>query len=310
MSSSVAENTSIATSLEIPKTPGITTAYYAFGRFQPPTIGHGKVFDTLKALASGKIVKNDKTGETYPRGDYFIVPSGTCDAPTAVKKTTSASAKRRKTDCEIKNPLRLEDKLEFLKKMYPNDESNILNIETLVDKFKELLGEAKLPPLPSYLPTNIKAGNITKSPVTVAYALFISGYKEVYLVVGGDEFKEMKGLEKSIQGTLTNTGYSFDLYNAGDRILSDTKTTSTYVDDKGNVNIEKVSGTDVRNAAKGCDFDKFITGVPKVSNTFQKKDRLKMFYKLRKALLSPDTDVFQDCTPSDLTDSVKKSLVI
>lgn len=64
---------------------GHTRAVYAFGRFQPPTIGHGLLYDTVLAAA----------GED---GDAYVFPSNTSG--------------------DAENPLTIEQKITYLKKMH------------------------------------------------------------------------------------------------------------------------------------------------------------------------------------------------
>lgn len=77
----------------VPKTKGTLTI--AFGRFNPPTIGHQQLMDTaaLSAMEDG--------------GDYIIVPSRSQD-----KK---------------KNPLDPDTKISFMRKMFPEHSERIVN---------------------------------------------------------------------------------------------------------------------------------------------------------------------------------------
>ena len=65
---------------------------FAFGRFNPPTIGHEKLFDAIKKVSRG--------------GSYRIYPSQTQD-----KK---------------KNPLDFKTKVKFLRKMFPKHARNVM----------------------------------------------------------------------------------------------------------------------------------------------------------------------------------------
>ena len=66
---------------------------FAFGRFNPPTIGHEKLLNAVKKLAGG--------------GSYRIYPSQTQDAK--------------------KNPLNFKDKVKFMRKMFPKHARNIVS---------------------------------------------------------------------------------------------------------------------------------------------------------------------------------------
>ena len=76
---------------EVEKTKGTLTI--AFGRFNPPTTGHGKLLDTVASSSD--------------EDDYMIIPSRTQD-----KK---------------KNPLDTDTKVSMMKKMFPNHSEKIVN---------------------------------------------------------------------------------------------------------------------------------------------------------------------------------------
>ena len=65
---------------------------FVFGRFNPPTIGHEKLFDHLKKVSRGS--------------SYRIYASKSVDAK--------------------KNPLAFKDKIKFLRKMFPKHARNIM----------------------------------------------------------------------------------------------------------------------------------------------------------------------------------------
>jgi len=75
---------------------------FVFGRFNPPTIGHEKLFDALKKQSRG--------------GSYRIYASKSVDAK--------------------KNPLQPKDKIKFLRKMFPKHARNIMadsDVRTVLD---------------------------------------------------------------------------------------------------------------------------------------------------------------------------------
>ena len=65
---------------------------FVFGRFNPPTIGHEKLFEALKKQSRG--------------GSYRIYASQSVDAK--------------------KNPLQFKDKIKFLRKMFPKHARNVM----------------------------------------------------------------------------------------------------------------------------------------------------------------------------------------
>ena len=80
---------------------------FAFGRFNPPTIGHEKLIDAVKKLARG--------------GTYRIYPSQTQDTK--------------------KNPLNFKDKVKFMRKMFPKHARNIMadtGVKTAFDAIVKL----------------------------------------------------------------------------------------------------------------------------------------------------------------------------
>jgi hypothetical protein len=92
--------------LPVPKTKGTLTI--AFGRFNPPTIGHQQLMDVAAQSAS-----QDKDGQ------YLIFPSRSQD-----KK---------------KNPLDPDTKIAYMQKFYPNHAGNIVNdanTKTIFDVLK------------------------------------------------------------------------------------------------------------------------------------------------------------------------------
>lgn len=92
--------------LPVPKTKGTLTV--AFGRFNPPTVGHQQLMDIAAQVASQD-----------PDGQYLIFPSRSQD-----KK---------------KNPLDPDTKISYMQKFYPDHSGNIVNdpnIQTIFDVLK------------------------------------------------------------------------------------------------------------------------------------------------------------------------------
>lgn len=85
-----------------------STIVFAFGRFQPPTLGHKLLIDTVKDVAT----KNS--------ADYAIYASKTCDSKT--------------------NPLSIEEKMRYLSLLFPD--TNFVaandNVRTFIEAAKEL----------------------------------------------------------------------------------------------------------------------------------------------------------------------------
>lgn len=128
------------------------TATVAFGRFNPPTVGHEKLMNAAKAASKG--------------GDYNIYPSRTQD--------------------EKKNPLSPDDKIAFMRQLYPKHGERIVNDGEMKTIFNVL-----------------KKANE-------------DGYSSINIVVGADRQAEFEKLALQYNGEL----YDFEDINvvsAGDR---------------------------------------------------------------------------------------------
>jgi hypothetical protein len=123
-----------------------------FGRFNPPTTGHKKLLDSASNISSGSELR--------------IYPSRTQDPK--------------------KNPLDPSTKIEYMKKMFPKYEENIIDDENMKSIFDVLVGADK------------------------------DGFTDVTIVVGADRLGEFKNLANKYNGDL----YNFDMINvvsAGER---------------------------------------------------------------------------------------------
>ena len=87
-----------------PTTEGAKIAAFTFGRFNPPTVGHELLINKVKEFAAGN--------------DYFVFPSHSVD-----KK---------------KNPLTAEQKVEFMKEMFPSHKDSIIFDSQVRDAIKAL----------------------------------------------------------------------------------------------------------------------------------------------------------------------------
>ena len=128
------------------------TATVAFGRFNPPTVGHEKLLNAAKAASKG--------------GDYAIYPSRTQD--------------------DKKNPLSPDEKISFMRQLYPKHGERIVNDGDMKTIFNVLQ----------------KANE--------------DGYSSVNIMVGADRKSEFEKLANQYNGEL----YDFENINvvsAGDR---------------------------------------------------------------------------------------------
>ena len=100
---------------------GSDTLTVAFGRFNPPTVGHEKLLKAARKAATG--------------GDLKIYPSRTQDPK--------------------KNPLDPDMKISFMKKMFPDFEENIINDDEMKSIFNVLIAAAEA----GYANVNIVVGS-------------------------------------------------------------------------------------------------------------------------------------------------------
>ena len=134
----------------IEKTRGTLTI--GFGRFNPPTAGHEKLLS--------------KIADTAEEGEYTIYPSHSVDPQ--------------------KNPLDTEEKVLFMKKLFPDHTNNIVydpSVRTIFDALSQADTQ---------------------------------GYSSINIVVGADRQKEFEGIANKYNGQL----YNFDAINvisAGER---------------------------------------------------------------------------------------------
>lgn len=165
-------------------------AVFTFGRFNPPTIGHEKLIDAVMKVAGSS--------------KYFIYTSQSND-----KK---------------KNPLVYEDKIKFMRKMYPRAARNII-----LDKS-------------------------TKTVFHILVSLYDKGFGKVTMVVGSDRVSEFEKLTNKYNGVSGKHGlYDFDSINivsAGER-------------DPDAEGVSGMSASKMRAAASDNNFEAFSKGLPK-----------------------------------------------
>ena len=134
----------------VEKTKGTLTV--VFGRFNPPTTGHGKLLEVVS-----KVSEN---------GNYLIVPSRTKD--------------------DKSNPLEINLKVSYMKKMFPKHKDKIINNTNLKTIFDVL----------------VKTHN--------------EGYSNVRVVVGSDRVEEFDNLIKKYDKKLYDFN-SIEIISAGNR---------------------------------------------------------------------------------------------
>lgn len=170
----------------------VDTAIVTFGRFNPPTIGHEKLMDKLASVSKTR------------NGKYFIFASVSNDPK--------------------KNPLSYEQKIKFMRKMFPKHARSIILDKSIKNMFD------------------------------VVVSMYDKGYKKVVIVVGQDRVNEFKTLINKYNGQKARHGfYNFEggveVVSAGDR-------------DPDSDDVTGMSASKMRAAASDNDFDSFSKALP------------------------------------------------
>jgi len=168
---------------------------FCFGRMNPPTIGHKQLLDTMAGIG----------------GDYKIFVS--------------------KTQDKKKNPLDYKTKIHFIKEMFPEHASHVVDDPAL---------------------------NVIPK---VATWLYDQGYTDATFVAGSDRIEQMAAMLQAYNGVegKAHGYYNFDTLNfksSGDR-------------EDGAEGVAGVSASNAREAAKQGDFDAFAesTGAGKLAKS-------------------------------------------
>ena len=163
----------------------------AFGRFNPPTTGHEKLFKFAKDQAKG--------------GDLKIYPSRSQD--------------------NKKNPLDVDMKVSYMRKMFPDFEENIVNEKDMRTVFDVLTTADE------------------------------EGYSSVKIIVGADRLAEFKNLAQKYNGDL----YDFEeieVLSAGERTDAEDDSDDAPGDVSG------MKSSKLRKYVMDDDFEKFKSGMP------------------------------------------------
>ena len=168
--------------------PEAKSVAFTFGRFNPPTTGHEKLISKVKSV---------------PANDYKIYLSRSEDPK--------------------KNPLSARQKLDYMKKMFPQHARNI----------------------------EVNNSNMV---LDIATNLYKKGYKEISMVVGSDRVREFETILKKYNDIKSRHGYyNFDKINvvsAGER-------------DPDAEGVSGMSASKMRDAAQKGDVKSFSQGLPR-----------------------------------------------
>jgi hypothetical protein len=168
-----------------------TTAVFTFGRFNPPTIGHEKLL---------KVVANTASKE---RADQYVFPSHSQDAK--------------------KNPLSNDQKVVFMKMMFPEHRSSIVK------------------------------SNIRNAFEAASKLHELNKYSKVIMVVGSDRVREFNTVLNKYNDVEGRHGYyrfdDIDVISAGER-------------DPDSDGVSGMSASKMRAAVSEGNYDVFKMGVP------------------------------------------------
>jgi hypothetical protein len=189
---------------------------FTFGRFNPPTNGHEKLLDKVASVAKG--------------GAYRVYPSHSIDPK--------------------KNPLGFDEKVKFMRKMFPKHARSIV------------------------------AEKDAKTAIHVLVKLYDEGYRVVNMVVGSDRVDDFSSMLKKYNGVKGKHGfYDFthiNIVSAGER-------------DPDSDDVSGMSASKLRAAAASNDLEVFTKGMPsgfkevqKLFNAIRKGMGLKESYDFRK----------------------------
>ena len=169
---------------------------FVFGRFNPPTTGHEKLFDTLKKVSKGSA--------------YRIYAS--------------------KSEDKKKNPLAFNDKVKFMRKLFPKHARNIM------------------------------ADKDVRTALDIVVKLYDQGFTKVTMVAGSDRVKEFEKLLNKYNGQKSRHGfYQFE---------SDINVVSAGKRDPDSEGVDGMSASKMRMAAEFGELSAFSAGLP--SNVNQK----------------------------------------
>ena len=169
---------------------------FVFGRFNPPTTGHEKLFDTLKKVSKGSA--------------YRIYAS--------------------KSEDKKKNPLAFNDKVKFMRKLFPKHARNIM------------------------------ADKDVRTALDIVVKLYDQGFTKVTMVAGSDRVKEFEKLLNKYNGQKSRHGfYQFE---------SDINVISAGKRDPDSEGVDGMSASKMRMAAEFGELSAFSAGLP--SNINQK----------------------------------------
>jgi hypothetical protein len=168
----------------------------SFGRFNPPTTGHQENIESIADMAKGKTFKIYASQSEDPK----------------------------------KNPLGYEEKIKYMRKMFPKYGRNIIfdrNIKNIFD---------------------------------IASNAYDEGYTRLTVAVGSDRVNEFKALLQKYDDVKGSHGYF--KFPDGINVVS-TGTRDPDIDDRTGAATFKISASKMRSAAAENDFQTFSKGIPK-----------------------------------------------
>ena len=202
---------------------------FTFGRFQPPTVGHEKLANKVASVA--------------PASNYRIYASQSSDAK--------------------RNPLKYEEKVKIMRKMFPKHGRNIIIDKTINNVFD------------------------------IASSLYDQGFTRLVMVVGSDRVSEFRKLLTKYAGVKARHGFydfpdGIDIISAGER-------------DPDAEGVTGMSASKMRAAAVEGDFKSFSQGLPRsygedmtLFNLLRKRMGLKEMMNFRKHIQLPQLSITRE----------------
>ena len=208
------------------------TLTMAFGRFNPPTVGHGKLLSAAKKAAAG--------------GDLKIYPSRTQDPK--------------------KNPLDPDMKISYMKKMFPDYEENIVNDNEMKSIFNVLTTAGEQ----GYENVNIVVGSDRQAEfenLATKYNGELYDFKDIRVISAGVRDADAAGVEGMSASKMRKAVVDgdFDAFRRGTpKELDDGDTQALFDAVRSGMKIKKKEVKEMWQIAPKCDpkglRDNYVSG--------------------------------------------------
>jgi len=196
-------------------------AVIAFGRFQPPTIGHGSMIKQVSDKASIDELFDPDDPDSGGISDAYIFVSS--------KEYTGKKTELDKNK-NPENPLNVNEKIYWLKKMFAYQNIKFIDTKKCKDNRDNRLLDITC-----------------KDPYKAISELVSRGYTYIIFFAGSDRLDNYRNMASTIMGS--HSGITIKVVSAGVR------------DDTTDIgNISGISGTKMRKYARDGDYENFKEG--------------------------------------------------